>query len=423
MTAIVGTLNRRGVVFAADSAATFTTSTTRKISNTANKIFALSRKHPVGIAIYNNLDFYGVPWEIIFKRYRDYHLLDKCFPHIMDYINDFWEYLRSDILPKISREDQLERLSYFVLRLKNECIENAHKSLNDKKIAINDKTSFDEIVLFLETLKAQYRLHSRSSEFKDYDMHIFSSSCKGIISHELSDILTNHECPKELEQLFMDVVYEIITSDVVVYYLQTDLVFWGYGDDELFPSYHHYEITITIDQLIKYVAKDTYAVSNTATACVAPFAQTDVANTVVRGIDQKLRDEIAKIMFTSYDSFRNSLLDALKKANAPIDLQKALLSVNISEHIKSLTGILDKYIRENYVDKLLDIVAFLSKEDLAEMAESLVKMTCLKRHITTDEESVGGPVDVAVITKGDGFVWIKRKHYFLAELNHDFFKK
>ena len=99
------------------------------------------------------------------------------------------------------------------------------------------------------------------------------------------------------------------------------------------------------------------------------------------------------------------------------------MSVNISEHIKSLTGILDKYIRENYVDKLLDIVAFLSKEDLAEMAESLVKMTCLKRHITTDEESVGGPVDVAVITKGDGFVWIKRKHYFLAELNHDFFKK
>lgn len=61
MTAIVGTLNRRGVVFAADSAATFTTSTTKKISNTANKIFALSRKHPVGIAIYNNLDFYGVP--------------------------------------------------------------------------------------------------------------------------------------------------------------------------------------------------------------------------------------------------------------------------------------------------------------------------------------------------------------------------
>jgi len=38
------------------------------------------------------------------------------------------------------------------------------------------------------------------------------------------------------------------------------------------------------------------------------------------------------------------------------------------------------------------------------------------------EETVGGPIDVAVISKGDGFVWIKRKHYFRPELNHCFFR-
>ena len=65
----------------------------------------------------------------------------------------------------------------------------------------------------------------------------------------------------------------------------------------------------------------------------------------------------------------------------------------------------------------------LMKEDLADMAESLVRMTCLKRHFTTDEETVGGPVDVAVATRGDGFVWIKRKHYFSADLNHHYFER
>lgn len=35
-------------------------------------------------------------------------------------------------------------------------------------------------------------------------------------------------------------------------------------------------------------------------------------------------------------------------------------------------------------------------------------------------ESVGGPVDVALISKGDGFVWIERKHYFKPELNPRF---
>jgi len=39
------------------------------------------------------------------------------------------------------------------------------------------------------------------------------------------------------------------------------------------------------------------------------------------------------------------------------------------------------------------------------------------------EESVGGPVDVAVISKGDGFVWIKRKYYFDSDINKHFFDK
>jgi len=31
---------------------------------------------------------------------------------------------------------------------------------------------------------------------------------------------------------------------------------------------------------------------------------------------------------------------------------------------------------------------------------------------TGQRETVGGPIDVAVLSKGDGFVWIKRKSYF-----------
>jgi hypothetical protein len=36
-------------------------------------------------------------------------------------------------------------------------------------------------------------------------------------------------------------------------------------------------------------------------------------------------------------------------------------------------------------------------------------------------ETVGPPIDVAVISKGDGFIWIKRKSYFEREFNQRFF--
>jgi hypothetical protein len=51
------------------------------------------------------------------------------------------------------------------------------------------------------------------------------------------------------------------------------------------------------------------------------------------------------------------------------------------------------------------------------MAESLVNLTSLKRRVSLQAETVGGPVDVAVISRSDGFIWIKRKEYFRPELN------
>jgi hypothetical protein len=66
-------------------------------------------------------------------------------------------------------------------------------------------------------------------------------------------------------------------------------------------------------------------------------------------------------------------------------------------------------------------VANLPKEELAGMAESLVSLTSFKRRVSHDPETVGGPIDVAVISKGDGFIWIKEKHYFDLALNHQFF--
>lgn len=73
-----------------------------------------------------------------------------------------------------------------------------------------------------------------------------------------------------------------------------------------------------------------------------------------------------------------------------------------------------------YAKPLIDTVALLDKEDMANMAESFISLTSLVRRMQPGEETVGGPVDVAVISKGDGFVWINRKHYFKPEFNASF---
>lgn len=67
------------------------------------------------------------------------------------------------------------------------------------------------------------------------------------------------------------------------------------------------------------------------------------------------------------------------------------------------------------------MIRSMPKQELATLASSLIEITSLKRKVSRVQETVGGEVDVAVISKSEGFVWTKRKHYFPAELNKRFF--
>ena len=77
--------------------------------------------------------------------------------------------------------------------------------------------------------------------------------------------------------------------------------------------------------------------------------------------------------------------------------------------------------RINYIEPVVRATEFLNKEELAAMAETLVDLVSFRKQVSMEAETVGGPIDVAVISKGDGLVWIKRKHYFSADLNHHYF--
>ena len=57
------------------------------------------------------------------------------------------------------------------------------------------------------------------------------------------------------------------------------------------------------------------------------------------------------------------------------------------------------------------------------LAESMINITSLRRKVAIDNNigTVGGPIDVGMITKGDGFIWIKRKHYFDQSYNPQYF--
>ena len=148
-------------------------------------------------------------------------------------------------------------------------------------------------------------------------------------------------------------------------------------------------------------------ISKNSTARIIPFAQSEMVSSFMEGIDPEFEFEIGK-QIKSLISNIGEIIDKSYKDKLLVIQDKFF------EHIRNIK-------RTNYISPVMNIVNSLQKPELSEMAESLVNLTSFKKHISKESETVGGPIDVAVITKGDGFIWIKRKHYFDLKLNNHFY--
>jgi hypothetical protein len=116
MTAEIAIMNKQGIALAADSAVTMGPQGSQKIFPTADKIFSLSKYHPVGIMVYGNAAFMGVPWETVVKIYRS-QLGERCFSSLRLYAENFLSFLsRESTISNDAFQEQyvaMSIMSYF----------------------------------------------------------------------------------------------------------------------------------------------------------------------------------------------------------------------------------------------------------------------------------------------------------------------
>jgi hypothetical protein len=155
---------------------------------------------------------------------------------------------------------------------------------------------------------------------------------------------------------------------------------------------------------------------------VIPFAQDEMVWTFINGIDPDLAGFAEKYLHNLFERYPDSI--ELSDANIDEESLSSLqskLKEDGAQLLDEFQQAMTQYLRQKNSDPVIGMVDVLPKDELAAMAESLVNLTVFKRRVTQSIETVGGPIDVAVISKGDGFIWVKRKHYFKPELNQQFF--
>lgn len=408
MTAIVGVLNKHAVAIAADSAVTM--GNTHKVINCANKIFTLSKYHPVAVMTYNTASFMDIPWDIIIKEYRR-QLKDTDFAHLRDYMNDFIDYLhkRNFFCDDETQKDILRKYLEIFL---SACI----SEIRTEK-GLSPKAAIDPADM-------EAKLKSCGA------LNTTSAKCPETASYSLDDF--RKFALADIQKIAKD--YGIANADLLVesfyhYFTAqfssndfTGLIFTGYGEEEIFPSLISTKVSFGIDKFLKYYVDNEVEITQNGTqASIIPFAQIDVTQTIVRGIRPDFQEIISNVFSKTITDYSNVITGILDKDPKTAGLSSAIKGLDLTGLIKNAATQINREFRNKYTEPLIKTVVLLDKEDMANMAESFISLTSLVRRMTPGEETVGGPVDVAVISKGDGFIWIKRKHYFAPELNAPFF--
>ena len=417
MTALVGILNKRAVAIAADSAVTIRNQGNRKVLNTARKIFQLSKKYPIGVMIYSMADFMDTPWDVIIKLFCDRYGDRPC-NTIKEYVDSFLKFLSDEnyfIEPDRERLYVNRELLDLYSEIRSSAIEKMNEEIEDESL----RTTEELAKYILSELKENQEFLEKEPccpHFEGYKQRTLSSYAREEFDELMTRYVLEEGLPESLRPELEKTFYLYIRSSRFGADM-TGLVFVGYGEKDIYPTLYPIEINIAFDHRLRYYVNEerVETISATNDAAICPFAQTDVMILFMKGISPNMYCTMLDEQLVLLEKQRNDITEVLKKAGVSQEIMDEINRVDLDEFQDPYRDKILEYIEEANVSSLVESVASFNIDDLSNMAESLISITNLQRHITSAEESVGGLVDVAVITRSEGFTWIKRKNILSAD--------
>ena len=305
MTAIVGILNKRAAVLAADSALTVVKGDRMKIYNTTTKIFQLSQDNHVAVMFFQNVDFMEVPWEVIFKLYYDKHG-DRQFDSIKEYAEDFYLFLQEEKF-FCSSEQQKD---YFDGELAS-----YYNNVNLLRQHLRD------CIAGVDALATDAGVNPKLEDVSEKEIRTYGKESL----KTLKDQIKEDGLPKDMFDDWVSGFTNYIrsrfyyngTGIVFVGYGKnngTGIVFVGYGKNDIFPTLLPTYVSGAFNNRLRYYldTNGMYAIGEDCSASITPFAQSDVMITLMKGIAPNFYEKVTDLNVRSLSEEREKIASLLK---------------------------------------------------------------------------------------------------------------
>ena len=469
MTSQVCLVNPRGVALASDSLVSFGYSGSRGYP-TVNKIFSLSGRQPIGIMISGSAicPTSDLPWERIIGKYREkVGTREMVF---QDYVNEF-QNVMMEHYDKVANDETIR--SDLIKHFSERVFHSTNEREKMKGVLYRVEEEIPEVKVHFEALVHEQiaSIHSKSKEGLDVFTR-FEETGKSVDEPLYRWYKTieeyNSENALEAAKIFCQrheiEIHQQEVSEIFLYHLvkfgadpkwktQTQIVFAGFAENDVRPFNASFTATCLVGEgslvdweghiLRPYTLMDTGGLVReeemdwdvfspvhpeiskdnsrmkmwSASAFILPYAIRNEIWNIVSGIHPHVRDGLSyDLPFFLADEitedFKKILAELIEDGNLRDSIEEEILQRK-PEFVEKLSGAMTSHLGYyTRVERFRSSVHALPMEELCDLAKFLINSESSIMNWTTDHNYVGGPVDVASITREDGFMWVETKQRF-----------
>ena len=427
MTSEVVLMNNKAVAVAADSVVTVAVDgVPRKTYTGVNKLFEISKGQPVAMMIYSNAEIMGLPWKTVINAYKQ-KSGKRSFPSVQGYADDFFAFLDGNtklFSEKLQREEYAQMLKSLISTIESRTHSiKAYITSHDVSGGVPDHAA----LLSMAIGQIYDRVSLDEWDEPRENLSCYPDGFENVIRKKYSDVidiiiggfLQRNELPESTVEKLNALPYLIISKH---YFPQSwsysGIVFAGYGKGQVHPELCSYEVSNVVGGVIKRGDHIFAQLSNDEPVVIQPFAQDRMIRTLLYGIDPYLESLVVHKTFELVPRIMDQILSSIpgltdEQLETVLDVMK---NEDFGDTINDFFGSIFQHQAVYHMVPIYSAIQALPDHELANTAEALVNLNSFQQQVSLEIETVGGDIDVALLTPSDGFVWVKHPKHTPKEI-------
>ena len=402
MTAQIIIMNKLCIGVASDSSVTLMGQRgPQRTFPTAEKIFPLPAPHTLVVVHSGSTELLGVPYSVMVGEWIR-TLPSEPLPTVADY----GAHLRDWMAHQASLFTRKEQDAYFSMMVRETFLAVRSRILSACEEQGLGKDDWDspvagDIIDHSITGIAEYLAERPALECWDaVDGNALVLAHADLVD-EVREWVFDDTPRTAAGDIALNAIAVAVFAAFVEYGTDAVLLFAGYGADQLFASSQQLTCQGFLDGHLRTGPGVSSHVSTDMNSTIIPLGQTEAARTFLDGVHPDISG-------AAHQRLHKFVTASKELINAGAALSSQLDRLADEAH-EGLDSDIEEESRSKLVQPMLDTVAALPPAEVVRMAEALVGLQVLRQLTQADAETVGGPIDLALVTRHEGVQWIRHK--------------